>query len=172
MGRVNWIQPSEEFTGANGFRGVNPATGSGCLLPTARVEERRTKSRWRSKTRREILCAAFSSKADEEVQQIGGAPRPDPLLPKGKGLNRFVWDMRYATMPGVPGVRIEGSYAAHKAPPGKYMITLKWATQTLSTEAEILANPLYPTNAATYTRIRPDDVGHGNRTDYDAPHDQ
>ena len=41
--------------------------------------------------------------------------------PKAKGLNRFVWDMRYATMPGVPGVRIEGSYAGHKAPPGKYI---------------------------------------------------
>jgi len=79
-----------------------------------------------------------------------GAPRPDPLLPKAKGLNRFVWDMRYATMPGVPNVRIEGSYAAHKAPPGKYSITLKMAAQTVSTETEILANPLYPTDAATY----------------------
>ena len=38
------------------------------------------------------------------------------MLPKGKGLNRFVWDMRYQTMVGVPNVRIEGGFAAHKAP--------------------------------------------------------
>ncbi len=71
-------------------------------------------------------------------------------MPKVKGVNRFVWDMRYSTMPGVPGVRIEGSYASHKVPPGKYSITVKIGEQTVSTETEILANPLYPTNAATY----------------------
>ena len=72
------------------------------------------------------------------------------MLPKAKGLNRFVWDMRYATMPGVPNVYMESSYAGHKAPPGKYSITVKTGNQTISTEAEILANPLYPTDAATY----------------------
>jgi hypothetical protein len=79
-----------------------------------------------------------------------GAPRPEPLVPKVKGLCRFTWDMRYSTMPGVPGVRIEGSYAAHKAPPGKYSIAVKMGEQTLATETEILANPLYPTSASTY----------------------
>jgi hypothetical protein len=59
--------------------------------------------------------------------------------------------MRYATMVGVPGVRIEGSFAGHKAPPGKYNVTLKLGTQTLTTEAEIVANPLYSTNASTYS---------------------
>ena len=58
--------------------------------------------------------------------------------------------MRYATMPGVPNVRIEGGYAGHKAPPGKYSITVKSGEQAVSTETEILANPLYPTNASTY----------------------
>jgi hypothetical protein len=58
--------------------------------------------------------------------------------------------MRYPTMVGVPNVRIEGGFAGHKAGPGKYTITLKTPAQSLSTEAEILANPLYPTDAATY----------------------
>ncbi len=53
-------------------------------------------------------------------------------------------------MPGVPGVRIEGSYAGHKAPPGKYSMTVRMGEQTVSTEAEIIANPLYPANASTY----------------------
>src|SRR5258705_13123765 len=59
--------------------------------------------------------------------------------------------MRYSTMPGVPGVRIEGSFASHKAPPGKYSMTVKMGEQAVSAENEMLANPLYPTNAATYT---------------------
>jgi len=92
----------------------------------------------------------FSSKADEKYTRYDGAPPPEPLLPKAKGLNRFVWNMRYATMPGVPGVRIEGSLAGHKAPPGKYSVSVKMGGQTVSTEAEILANPLYPTDASTY----------------------
>ena len=61
-----------------------------------------------------------------------------------------MWDTRYLTMPGVPDVDMEVSFAGHKAPPGKYFITVKSGNQNVSTEAEILANPLYPTDAATY----------------------
>jgi hypothetical protein len=93
---------------------------------------------------------SFTSKADEKFVRYEAGPRPDPVLTKAKGLNRFVWDLRHATMVGVPHVRIEGGFAGHKAIPGKYTITLKTPAQTLSTEAEVLANPLYPTDAATY----------------------
>jgi hypothetical protein len=97
------------------------------------------------------IVRSFSSKADEKFIRYDGGPAPDPILPKAKGLNRFVWDMRYSTMPGVPGVRIEGSYAAHKAVPGKYSVVLKMPGQSVATEAEIVANPLYPTNSSVYT---------------------
>jgi thioester reductase-like protein len=53
-------------------------------------------------------------------------------------------------MPGVPGVDMEISYAGHKAPPGKYRLSVKLGEQLVSTEAEILPNPLYPTTAAGY----------------------
>jgi hypothetical protein len=65
-------------------------------------------------------------------------------------LNRFVWDLRYATIPGVPNVYIEGSYAGHKASPGKYRFTLKMGTAKAEADAEILANPVYPTTPAAY----------------------
>jgi hypothetical protein len=58
--------------------------------------------------------------------------------------------MRHTTMPGVPGVYIEASYRGHKAQPGAYRFTLKSGDRSLSTEADILANPLYSTDAATY----------------------
>jgi photosystem II stability/assembly factor-like uncharacterized protein len=140
----------EDFTGADRFRGVNPATGVVVYyhLPELNKTDEITM---------EITDAAgstvrgYSSKADDRYKRYDGGPRPEPLLPKVKGLNRFVWDMRYSTTPGVPGVYIEGSYAGHKAPPGKYRITVKMADRAVTTEAEILANPLYPTTAATYT---------------------
>ncbi|MFN2511214.1 MAG: glycosyl hydrolase [Pyrinomonadaceae bacterium] len=140
---------AEEFTGANSFRGVNPSTGVVVYyqLPELKKTDEITME---IKDGTGNTVRSFSSKADEKYVKYDGAPRPEPLLPKGKGLNRFVWDMRYSTIPGVPGVRIEGSYAAHKAPPGKYSITVKMGEQTASTETEILANPLYPTNTSTY----------------------
>jgi photosystem II stability/assembly factor-like uncharacterized protein len=141
----------DDFTGGNRFRGVNPATGLVIYyqLPELKKTDEITL---------EIRDAAgktvrtFSSKGDDKAAKWDGAPKADPVLDKNKGLNRFVWDMRYATMPGVPGVRIEGSFAAHKAPPGKYTVTVKMTdNQAISSaETEILANPLYPTSATEY----------------------
>jgi photosystem II stability/assembly factor-like uncharacterized protein len=142
-------ETSDEFTGANRLRGVNPATGIVIYyqLPELKKDDQISME---IKDAEGNLVRTFSSKADEKYKKYDGAPKADPLLSKNKGLNRFVWDLRYPTMPGVPNVYIESSYAGHKAPPGKYFITVKMGDQTISTETEILANPLYPTDAATY----------------------
>ena len=142
-------QSEDEFTGANKLRGVNPATGVVVYyqLPELKKDDHITLE---IKDAAGKLVRSFSSKADEKAVKYEGAPKAAPLLPKAKGLNRFVWDLRYTSMPGVPNVFIESSYAGHKAPPGKYNLSLKMGEQTLSTETEILANPLYPTTAATY----------------------
>jgi hypothetical protein len=58
--------------------------------------------------------------------------------------------MRHHTMAGVPGVYIEANYRGHKASPGRYRMTMKQGDKTVTTEAAILANPLYTTAAATY----------------------
>jgi len=139
----------DEFTGADRFRGVNPSTGVVIYyqLPELKKGDEITME---IKDASGNTVRTFSSKAVEGLQRWDGAPRPDPLLSKHKGLNRFVWDMRYPTMNGVPNVRIEGGLSAHKAAPGKYSYTLKMGGQTVSSEAEILPNPLYPTAAATY----------------------
>jgi len=139
-----------EFTGANGFRGVNPANGVVIYYQLPELKKTEEIS-LEIKDSAGTIVRTYSSKADEKSVRSENGPRPEPLLPKTKGLNRFVWDMRYATMPGVPGVRIEGSFLAHKAPPGKYSLTLKMLGQTIATDAEIIPNPLYPTTPATYT---------------------
>ncbi len=45
---------------------------------------------------------------------------------------------------------LKAGYRGHKAVPGKYTVTLKVGQQKVTTEAEILANPLYQTDAAAY----------------------
>jgi hypothetical protein len=139
----------EDFTGASTFRGVNPANGVVVYynLPELKKDEHITLEISDEKGN---LVRTFSSKADVNFKKYDGGPGAEPVLPKSKGLNRFVWDMRYATMPGVPGVYIEASYRGHKAPPGKYNFTFRAGSQTAATVAGILANPLYPTTPAAY----------------------
>jgi photosystem II stability/assembly factor-like uncharacterized protein len=142
-----------DFTGANAYRGVNPSTGVVLYyhLPELKKDQQITLEVRDSAGN---LVRSFSSKADETYARYDGGPDPEPLLPKEKGLNRFVWDMHYATMPGVPGVYIEASYAGHKAPPGKYSFALRVGDQTLSTEAEVLPNPLYTATTTDYAEYQ------------------
>jgi photosystem II stability/assembly factor-like uncharacterized protein len=140
----------DEFTGASTFRGVNPATGVVLYYQLPELKKSDEIS-LEIKDASGTVVRNFSSKADEKFIRYDSGPSPDPVLPKNKGLNRFVWNLRYQTMVGVPNVRIEGGFAAHKAPPGRYSVTLKMGGQTVVTDAEVLANPLYPTNLQTYT---------------------
>jgi len=142
-------ETNPDFTGLDKIRGVNPSTGIVIYywLPDLKDSINLTM---------EIHDAAgnlvniYNSKKDTTYKKYDGGPPEEPVLSKQKGMNRFVWNMRYATMPGVPDVYIESSYRGHKAVPGKYMITLKMDGQKVSCQAEILANPLYPADAATY----------------------
>ncbi|MDO8835687.1 MAG: hypothetical protein Q7V01_08820, partial [Vicinamibacterales bacterium] len=141
--------PDEDFTGASPTSGVNPANGIVIYYRLPELEKT-------DEITLEIVDASgkpvrtFSSMKHADFKKWDGGPSAEPVLPKSKGLNRFVWDMRYPTIPGVPGVYIEGSYRGHKGTPGTYRLTLKVGDKTISSNAEILANPLYPTSAATY----------------------
>lgn len=142
-------QTNEDFKGANSFDGVNPANGIVLYyqLPELQEDEEITLEIADADGR---IIRTLTSKEDPDAREWDGGPDLDPVLTKREGLNRFVWDMRYPSMPGVPDVYIEASFAGHKAPPGTYRFTLKLGQRTLTTEAGILANPLYATDAATY----------------------
>ncbi len=131
--------------GTNPYRGVNPATGLVVYyqLPGPGDSENIVME---IKDAQGKLVRAFSSEKDS----TSTLKFPDPTLTKTKGLNRFVWNLRYPTLVTVPGVYIESNFRGHKASPGKYSVTLKNGNQTLSADFEILANPLYPTDAKTY----------------------
>ena len=80
---------SEDFTGANRYRGVNPASGVVIYyqLPELKKDDQITME---IKDADGNVVRTFSSKADETYKRYEGAPRAEPLLPKNKGLNRFV----------------------------------------------------------------------------------
>ncbi len=131
--------------GINPHHGVNPATGLVIYyqLPDLKSSE---------SIQLEImddegnLVRSYSSVKDT-TSRLKSA---DPVLQKAKGLNRFVWDLRYPGIVSVPGVYMENSFRGHKASPGKYKLTLKKGTQSDVQNFEILPNPLYPTDAKTY----------------------
>lgn len=141
---------SADFDGTNPFRGVNPANGIVIYyqLPAGLDSSAVISLDIRNKDGK--LIRHVSSEKDKSYQKYDGGPPPTPVLSKKKGLNRFVWNMRYPIMPGVPNVYIEASYRGHKAPPGQYSITLTSGTQVATEEVQILQNPLYETSAETY----------------------
>ncbi|TAH17269.1 MAG: glycosyl hydrolase [Cytophagales bacterium] len=140
---------NEEFSGMGDLEGVNPANGIVIYyeLPELKAEEVLTLE---IKDANGTIVRTISSKGDPTYRRWDGAPRAEPTLPKKKGLNRFVWDMRYPTMKGVPNIYIESSFSGHKANPAKYTFTVKYADQQAVTSAEILPNPLYNISAETY----------------------
>ncbi len=140
---------NENFDGTNTLRGVNPANGIVIYyylpqaLDSTDIEMTITDAKG-------LIVRRLSSKADKNFQSYPGGPSPAPLISKKKGLNRFVWDMRYPTMIGAPTAYIEGSFEGHKAVPGAYTLQLNLGKQTLETTFNILPNPLYKLNATDY----------------------
>jgi photosystem II stability/assembly factor-like uncharacterized protein len=138
-----------DFDGTNALRGVNPATG---VVLYYYLPESMNSSEIKLIIRDEAGHAlrTFSSKADPDYHAAAGGSPPQPLLPTKAGLNRFVWDMRTESMPGVPGVYIEASFRGHKVAPGDYILAMQVGEQPLTGTATILANPRYDLAAADY----------------------
>jgi len=138
-----------EFKGANVFNGVNPANGVVIYyeLPKLKKEEDIILEIKNSSGQ---LVRSITSKKDSLYKKYDGGPTKAPTLDKKQGLNRFVWDMRYGIMPGVPNVYIEANYKRHITPPGIYQLDLKVGDSLISSEAIIKENPLYQNSIEEY----------------------
>ncbi len=143
-------ETNPDFTGAHKYRGVNPATGVVLYYQLPKLKDSSAIITMEIKDASGNLVRTFSSKADSTYRKYDGGPAEETLLTKATGLNRFVWNMRHATVPGIPHTYIESSYRGHKAIPGKYTVTIKTTAQQATANAIILANPLYATNADAY----------------------
>ncbi|MBV6428365.1 MAG: hypothetical protein KIPDCIKN_02892 [Haliscomenobacter sp.] len=83
----------------------------------------------------------FHSQADRQPAVYEGGPPAEPLLPSMPGYNRFAWDLRRETLPGIPKVYINGDYRGGLVAPGTYRLRLLVHKDTLETKAAVLADP-------------------------------
>lgn len=149
IGSSELDQNREDFNGSNSFEGVNPATGVVLYYQLPSLKEDEVAS-LEIKDAQGNLVRQFSSISKDDQKASGRRNPKDPTLSIKKGVNRFVWDLRYPSVPSIQGVFIESSFKGHKAIPGNYTITLKAGKQISNTTVNVLANPLYKVGENDY----------------------
>jgi photosystem II stability/assembly factor-like uncharacterized protein len=148
---ANWYSTmnAKNPSGTSDFVGVNPA--SGVVLYYSLPELGKDQEvRLEIKDQAGNTVRSFTSKEDPSFVSYEGYPSRPATLDQKTGLNRFVWDMRYETLEGIPGVYIEASFRGHKAIPGTYTATLFYGDYSASVPVEIRKNPLLETTDAQY----------------------
>jgi photosystem II stability/assembly factor-like uncharacterized protein len=141
---------SNSATGKDPLVGVNPASGMVLYyhLPENHVDSIPVTLEIRNEAGE--MIRRFSSKKDASFISYDGGPSPEPVISSKKGVNRFVWDLRHATMPGIPTAFIEGSYRGHKAIPGSYQIKVKAGNDSSQVLAKIIPNPHFALTQEAY----------------------
>jgi photosystem II stability/assembly factor-like uncharacterized protein len=66
---------------------------------------------------------------------------PDSAFKVKPGMNRFVWDLRYEAVTGIPGAGVFRGMRGRLAAPGTYQVHLIVAGRTYSVPLEVLADP-------------------------------
>ncbi len=147
----NWGSPlnGNSSDGTDLFNGVNPANGVVLYYRLDKLADT-THVKMVIKDANGKVVNTFTSKKDPDYKSYAGGPPSTPSLGKAKGLNRFVWDMRYPIMKGAPDAYIEGSFRGHKAIPGDYTVTLSFRDQSLNEAFKILDNPRYDISRERY----------------------
>ncbi len=150
----NWSSPlsrsSSEFDGTDPFEGVNPANGVVLYYHLPENYEESDKLSLEIRDESGNLIRTFSSVKDSTFLSYPGGPPAEPTLDSKPGINRFVWDMRHPTMPGVPIAYIESSYRGHQVIPGTYALKLTDGTQNSESSVRIKPIPLYEITQADY----------------------
>jgi photosystem II stability/assembly factor-like uncharacterized protein len=86
------------------------------------------------------LIRSYTSQ-ENTTKPIPGAPPPAPQLPTEVGLNRFTWDFRHETYPGIKDEFIDGNQIGHMVAPGNYQARLFSSKDTVSTSIQVLPDP-------------------------------
>ncbi len=150
----SWSSPmsgkTDDFDGTNTLAGVNPANGIVLYYELPKLADS-VQISMDIMDANGALVRSFSSKKDPDYKpHNGGGPSLAPTLSKKEGLNRFVWDMKTAILPGIPGTYIESRFGGHRVPPGMYTVRIKSGSETSSTEGKIVAVPTYSTTPEQY----------------------
>lgn len=149
----SWGSPlsgnSNNFKGSGSFDGINPANGVVIYYELPKIEDSVEVTLVIKNSNNEVVNTISSTK-DKSYKKWDGGPPPAATLSKKEGLNRFVWDMRYPIMPGIPNVYMEASFRGHRVSPGTYTLQLKVGDIIVNTNAIIIENPQYETGEGQY----------------------
>ncbi len=150
----SWGSPlnktSEEFKGGDTFEGINPANGVVLYYELPKLKDSTAIKLEISDASGKVIRTLSSEKDPDYKPHNGGSAPPAPLLSKKEGLNRFVWDMEYPIMPGIPGVYMEAGFGGHKVSPGAYTYKLMVDGKTVYTTGTIKEVPTYETKPGQY----------------------
>lgn len=151
---ASWGSPlngnKKDFKGTHPYEGVNPANGMVIYYEVPEIDDAKPLV-MEIRNDKGKLIRSFSSIKDSTYQEHnGGGPPPKPVLTREKGLNRFVWDLNYPIMEGIPGAYMEAGFEGHKAPPGTYEISLTMGENKASTSGTIIATPGFDVSPAQY----------------------
>jgi len=88
------------------------------------------------------VIRTYSNKEDESFKSWSGGPPKPEVLPVKKGINRFTWDFRRASLPAIDKVFVYGDYRGSTVSPGDYSIKMSIeGGDTLDTSVKIAPNP-------------------------------
>lgn len=140
----NWSSAmnSNSADGKGTLTGVNPANGVVLYYHLPEDLDPQDDITLRIKNSQGKLIRTLTSEVDANFNRYDGGPMAEPTLSKTKGVNRFVWDMRNTSMPGIPTAYIEGSFRGRRVAPGDYQLELNVGNQQSMTVAKILPSPL------------------------------
>lgn len=150
----SWGSPlngnSDKFKGSDTFDGINPANGVVLYYELPKLKDSTVITLDILDSKGKTIRTISSEKDPTYKPHNGGGAPPAPLLSKKEGLNRFVWDMEYPIMPGIPGVYIEAGFGGHSVSPDTYTFKLMVDGQTVSTTGIIKELPTYETKPGQY----------------------
>ena len=87
------------------------------------------------------VVRTFDNQKDKTFKRYEGGPSPKKVLPTKKGVNRFAWDFRRNSIPGVANVFVNGGYGGSSVAPGPYKIRLTVNEETQTKEVILLKDP-------------------------------
>jgi hypothetical protein len=94
----------------------------------------------------------YASEPDPSFKPYPGGPPAPRTLPKEKGMNRFYWDLRRATLPATQSRFVYGNYAGSHVGPGRYILQLIAGGDTLTESCRLLPDPRLEVSEAAYAR--------------------
>lgn len=87
------------------------------------------------------VIRSYTSVEDKAFKSWPGGPSKPLTLPASPGFNRFTWDFRKASIPGIDKVFVYGDYSGNRVIPGRYALRISSGTAVYETWVNILPDP-------------------------------